>query len=72
MKKFMENAQGLLESLWAILKGYRKAAEKCPNTCHQAIGEEAELPSGYWQKIWQFLLISFEVFFYIYKKTNSH
>ncbi len=26
------NAQRLLESLWAILKGYWKAAGKCPNT----------------------------------------
>jgi hypothetical protein len=33
------NAQRLLESLWAILKGYRKAAGKCPNTRCQLIGE---------------------------------
>jgi hypothetical protein len=36
----MENAQRLLESLWAILKGYRKVAGKSPNTTHQLIGEE--------------------------------
>jgi hypothetical protein len=29
-------------------------AEKCPNTGHQPIGEEAELPSGYWQKFANF------------------
>jgi hypothetical protein len=38
-----------LESLWAILKGYWKAAGKCPNSCFQPIGEEAKFPSGYWQ-----------------------
>ncbi len=32
------------------IKGYRKAAGKCSNTCRQPIGEEAELPSGYQQK----------------------
>jgi hypothetical protein len=40
-----------LNSLWALLKGYRKAAGKCPNTCHQPIGKEAEFPSGYWQNV---------------------
>jgi hypothetical protein len=39
-----------LESLWAILKGYKKAAGKCPITHHQPIVEEEELLSGYWQK----------------------
>jgi uncharacterized protein (DUF39 family) len=32
------------------LKGYRKAAGKCPNNRYQPIEQEAELPSGYWQK----------------------
>jgi hypothetical protein len=44
------NAQRLLGSLWEILKGYRKAAGKCPNTRNQPIGEQAAFPSGYWQK----------------------
>jgi hypothetical protein len=44
------NARRLLGSLWEIPKGYRKAAEKRPNTCKQPIGEEGEFPSGYWQK----------------------
>jgi hypothetical protein len=34
----------------AILRGYRKAAGKCPNSRLQPIGEKAELPSGYRQK----------------------
>jgi hypothetical protein len=38
-------AQRLLESLWTILKGYRKAPGKCLNTLCQPKGEEAELPS---------------------------
>jgi hypothetical protein len=33
------NAQRLLASLWEILKRYRKASGKCPNTCHQLIGD---------------------------------
>jgi hypothetical protein len=44
------NAQRLLASLWEILKRYRKAAGKCPNTRHQPIGEEEEFPRGYWKK----------------------
>jgi hypothetical protein len=49
-RKPLGKAQRLLESLWAIVKGYRKAIGKwkCPNTRCQPIGEEAELPSGYW------------------------
>jgi hypothetical protein len=44
MGKPLGNAQKILESLRAILKGYRKAAGKCPNTHCQPIGEVAELP----------------------------
>jgi hypothetical protein len=40
----------LLVSLWEILKGYKKATGKCPNTCNQPKGEQAAFPSGYWQK----------------------
>jgi hypothetical protein len=47
-----------LETLWAILKGYWKAAGKCPNTRFQPIGEEEKLPSGYWQKRSNFYLFS--------------
>jgi hypothetical protein len=35
----LRNAQRLLESLWPILKWYRKAAGKCPKTRCQTIGE---------------------------------
>jgi hypothetical protein len=38
-------------NFWALLKGYRKAAWKCPNIDYQPIGEEAELARGYWQKL---------------------
>ncbi len=48
--KPLVNAQRLLGSLWEILKGYRKAAGKCPNTICQPIGEEVKLPSGCRQK----------------------
>jgi hypothetical protein len=48
--KPLGNAQRLLESLWAILKEYRKAAGKCPNNRCHPIGEEAELPSSCRQK----------------------
>jgi hypothetical protein len=44
--KPLGNAQRLLESLWASLEGYWKAAGKCPNTLHQPIREEAQLPSS--------------------------
>ncbi len=40
--------------LWEILKGYKKVAGKCPNTRNRPIGEEAEFPSGYWQKLGNF------------------
>jgi hypothetical protein len=36
-----------LDSFWAILRRYWKAAGKCPNSCRQLIGDKAELPSGY-------------------------
>jgi hypothetical protein len=39
-----------IDSCWALLKGYRRAAGKCPNTRLQPIGEKVELPSGYWQQ----------------------
>jgi hypothetical protein len=52
--KPLGNAQRLLDSLWEIHKGYRKAARKCPNTRNQPIGEEAAFPSGYWQKCGNF------------------
>jgi hypothetical protein len=48
--KPLGNAQRLLGSLWAILKGYRKATGKCPKTIRQPIGEEIKLPSGCRQK----------------------
>jgi hypothetical protein len=44
------NDKRLLDSLWAILRGYWKVAEKCPNSSHQPIGDKAALLSGYWLK----------------------
>jgi hypothetical protein len=39
-----------VHSLWAILKGYRKAGGKCPNaSCQPRDRKEAALPRGYWQ-----------------------
>jgi hypothetical protein len=49
-RKAARKSQRLLESLWAVSKGYRKAAGKCPNTSCQPIEQEAALPSGYRQK----------------------
>jgi hypothetical protein len=40
----------LLDCLLAILRGYWKAAGKCPNSRRQPIGDKTELPSGYWLK----------------------
>jgi hypothetical protein len=48
--KPLGNPQILLDSLLAILKGYWKDTEKCPNTHCQSIGEKDELPSNYQQK----------------------
>jgi hypothetical protein len=39
-----------MESLSAILKGCWKATGKYPITSCEPIGEEAALPSSYWQK----------------------
>jgi hypothetical protein len=48
------NDQRLTGSPWAILKGYREAAGKCPNTNHQPIGKEAAFPGGYAFKSYHF------------------
>jgi hypothetical protein len=40
--------------LLAILKEFREATGKCPNTCCQPIGEEVELPSSYYQNCGKF------------------
>ncbi len=65
--------QRLLESLWAILKGYRKPAGKCPNTCCQPIGKETELPSSYWQKSGNLYHFSLKccISVYFYKKSKE-
>jgi hypothetical protein len=62
-----------LKSLLAILTEFRKAAGKCPNTRHQPIGEEAELPSGYQQKHGNLLPFSLKcrVSVYIYYKSKE-
>jgi hypothetical protein len=58
MGKPLGNAQRLLESLWAILKGYRKIARTRPNARRQPKGEEAELPCGYWQRRGNYVIFS--------------
>ncbi len=50
IKKQLENAQRLLDSLWAILKGRWRATGKCLNNTCQPIGEKAELQSSNRQK----------------------
>jgi hypothetical protein len=60
-----------LESLWAIFEGYSKAAGKYPNTRHQPIGEEAELPSGYWQKRSSFCSFPLKGCISVYKNNKS-
>ncbi len=56
-----------------MLKGYRKAAG-CPSTCQQPIGEEAEVPSGYWQKLGDCGLfpLNCKISIYINKKSKIH
>jgi hypothetical protein len=68
--KLLVNASRLLDSLWAILK----AAGKCPNTYRQPRGEEAELPSGCWQKHGNFrsFPLNCYIFVYINKKSKTH
>jgi hypothetical protein len=65
--------QWLLESLWAILRGYKKDTVKCPNTRCQPIGEEAELLSDNWQKRGNFRPFSLKrcIFVYIYFKSKE-
>lgn len=55
-----KDAQRLLDSPLAILRGYWKAG-KCPSTHCQPIGEKEE----YQQKMWQFPLIFSEVLHYV-------
>jgi hypothetical protein len=71
--KPLGKSQRLLGSFWEILKGYRKAARKCPNTCNQPIGEEAEFPSGYWQKRGNFHPFSLKgrISAHIYQKSKE-
>jgi hypothetical protein len=61
-----------LESLWAILKGYRKATGKCPNPRYQPKGEEAELPSGFRQKYDNFCSFPLTFLFIFLKIKNSN
>jgi hypothetical protein len=62
-----------LESLWEILKGYRKAAGKYTIYGYHPIGEDIELPSGYWQKRGNFHPFSMKqcVCFHIYLKSQE-
>jgi hypothetical protein len=55
IRKLLENAQRLLESLWAILKVYRKASGKAqiPQSTSRRGGRIA---SGYWQRHGNFCL----------------
>ncbi len=64
----------ILDSLWKILKGYRKAAGICPNTYGQPVVENAELPRGYRQKRGNVRKFSLTLQFYIYTliKNQRH
>jgi hypothetical protein len=53
-------------SLWEILKGFRKAAGKFTNYRYHPIGEEIELPSGYWQKCGNFHPFSMKQYVSVY------
>jgi hypothetical protein len=64
--KPLGNGRRLLKSLWAILKGYRKAAVKFPDNHCLPIGEEAELPSCYWQKHGNFIAFSLKRYVSVY------
>jgi hypothetical protein len=72
--KSIGKSQRLLKSLWEIPKGFRKADGKCPNTCHQPIGEEAELPSGCRQKCGNFHSFPLKccISVYINKKSKTN
>jgi hypothetical protein len=67
--KPLGNAQRLLESLWSSLEGYQKAAGKCPNTLHQPIGEEAQLPSSCGKNMVIFFLFLKLTFLFIFFKN---
>ncbi len=64
----------ILDSLWAIRKGYRKVASKCQNTYSQPEGENAELPRGYRQKhgnVHSFSLKRWILHIYTHKKSKT-
>jgi hypothetical protein len=72
-EELLGNAQRLRESLWAIHKGLRKAAWKCPITPLQPIGEEAELSSSDMQKRASFHhFLSRATFLFILIKNQRH
>jgi hypothetical protein len=62
-----------LDSFFAILRGYLKAAGKCPNSSHQPIGDKAELPRGYWLKRGKFhpFSLKYLISVYIYYKSKK-
>jgi hypothetical protein len=63
----------LLESLWANLKGYRKAAAKFPNT-HHPNRRRSRIAQQLLAKTWQFLFISLKrcSSVYINNKSKTH
>ncbi len=60
-KSRWEKPKGYWKAFWEILKGYWKATEKYQNTRCKTIGEEVELPSGFWQKRGKFPSLFSEV-----------
>jgi hypothetical protein len=51
IEKQLGNSQRVLGSLWQKLKGYVKAAGKCPNTCLQTVGEKHSCPAAICQNV---------------------
>jgi hypothetical protein len=64
--------KGYWDASRQLLKGIETAG-KCPNTSCQPIGEEAELPSDYWQKHGNFCPFSLKrcVSVFIYYKSQE-
>jgi hypothetical protein len=73
--QLLGTAKRVSKSCWEMPKSYWKASGQLGknigmplrNTSWRPIGEEAELPSGFWQKFCQFLFISSEVVHLLFK-----
>ncbi len=66
MGKPLENAQRLLDSLLEILKGYWKAAGKCPSTCHQQKERMQNCPAAISKNLEILFIISEALHFSLY------